>query len=397
MNEEDRNREERIRAVGCGGEPEGVPSAATLGLVQSDYSTLTDSCGHTVFTYAPAATRPRSRVLYMFHGNGGSASALLNDAEVQAFTNSFTDYAITFISACSGNSWSAENTLVDISNVLGVESNLMSSGILVSNPVRRVVGHSQGGGFAARLVKLSTGPSFDTIGCSSAAGGFVAGDPAFAHVRIAYAHGSVDPIVTPQEVITEYDEHLAIGGMALRTEFVGGGHAFNRNAAPGFQSFFASPTRPTITAPPMVIKGVPFTVSWSDIADATPTDWFGYYPIGAADTSLSSNAWRYVNCTQTAGGSGVAAGSCSITIPTSAANGTYNFRLFPNDAFAPRLAVSAPVAVAASPTISAPATVVKGVPFTVTWVGIPSPTALDWFGYYAAGAPDEPVAVAAWQ
>ena len=178
---------------------------------------------------------------------------------------------------------------------------------------------------------------------------------------------------------------------------MGGGHAFNRNAAPGFQSFFASPTRPTITAPPMVIKGVPFTVSWSDIADATPTDWFGYYPIGAADTSLSSNAWRYVNCTQTAGGSGVAAGSCSITIPTSAANGTYNFRLFPNDAFAPRLAVSAPVAVAASPTISAPATVVKGVPFTVTWVGIPSPTALDWFGYYAAGAPDEPVGVAAWQ
>ena len=55
MNEEDRNREERIRAVGCGAEPEGVPSAATLGLVQSDYSTLTDSCGHTVFTYAPAA------------------------------------------------------------------------------------------------------------------------------------------------------------------------------------------------------------------------------------------------------------------------------------------------------------------------------------------------------
>jgi hypothetical protein len=104
MNEEGRNREERIRAVGCGAEPEGVPSAATLGLVQSDYSTLTDSCGHTVFTYAPAATRPRSRVLYMFHGNGGSASALLNDAEVQAFTNSFTDYAITFISACSGNS-----------------------------------------------------------------------------------------------------------------------------------------------------------------------------------------------------------------------------------------------------------------------------------------------------
>jgi hypothetical protein len=124
----------------------------------------------------------------------------------------------------------------------------MSSGILVSNPVRRLVGHSQGGGFAARLVKLSTGPSFDTIGCSSAAGGFVAGDPAFAHVRIAYAHGSFDPIVTPQEVITEYDEHLAIGGMALRTEFVGGGHAFNRNAAPGFQSFFASPTDATAWA-----------------------------------------------------------------------------------------------------------------------------------------------------
>ncbi len=91
------------------------------------------------------------------------------------------------------------------------------------------------------------------------------------------------------------------------------------------------PPPPTLTATPSsVVRGASVTATWSGIAGPTGTDWVGVFLSTAPDSTFVN--WRYVNCSQTAGGA-VAAGNCAIPVPASTAPGTYQLRLFRNDGF----------------------------------------------------------------
>jgi hypothetical protein len=128
------------------------------------------------------------------------------------------------------------------------------------------------------------------------------------------------------------------------------------------------------------------TATWSGIASPTATDWIGLFASGAANTAYIT--WIYVSCSQTPG-SAVAAGSCSFPIPAAVTPGTYELRLFSNNGYT-RLATSNALTVTATgPTLSvSPTTVPAGGSVTVTWSGIASPTATDWIGLFAPGAPN---------
>jgi hypothetical protein len=66
------------------------------------------------------------------------------------------------------------------------------------------------------------------------------------------------------------------------------------------------------------------------VSGPIPKDWIGLYTPGAANTAYLS--WKYdSSCTQTAGSTAKASGSCSFTMPTTA--GTFEFRLLANDGF----------------------------------------------------------------
>jgi uncharacterized protein YegP (UPF0339 family) len=91
-----------------------------------------------------------------------------------------------------------------------------------------------------------------------------------------------------------------------------------------------------------VSKGGSVTVSWSGVSSPAVKDWLGLYVPGAANTAYLN--WKYdSSCTQTAGATAKASGSCSFTMPNTA--GTYQFRLLANDGFtamatSPNLTVS---------------------------------------------------------
>lgn len=92
---------------------------------------------------------------------------------------------------------------------------------------------------------------------------------------------------------------------------------------------------PALTATPTnVSPGGLVTAAWSGIAAPTGADWLALYSVGAGDGSYV--AWRYVNCTQSAGAA-AASGSCGWAAPTT--SGNYHFRLFANNSYT-RLAVS---------------------------------------------------------
>jgi hypothetical protein len=72
--------------------------------------------------------------------------------------------------------------------------------------------------------------------------------------------------------------------------------------------------------------------------------------------------------------------------------GTYELRLFSNNSLA-KLATSGSFTVQSATLAAAPNTVTHGGSITATWSGIIKPTAADWIGLYALGAPDNsPVA-----
>jgi hypothetical protein len=143
---------------------------------------------------------------------------------------------------------------------------------------------------------------------------------------------------------------------------------------------------PTLAvSPTSVAPGGSVTATWSGIPSPTTTDWIGLYLPGAPDTSYL--AWIYVSCSQTPGAA-AAAGSCPFTIPGSLTPGTYELRLFSNNAYT-RLATSNTFTVTGGggTTLSvSPSTVPAGGSVTVTWSGITSPTTTDWIGLYTPGS-----------
>jgi hypothetical protein len=79
-----------------------------------------------------------------------------------------------------------------------------------------------------------------------------------------------------------------------------------------------------------VSTGGKVTVSWSGVSGPKTKDWIGLYKTGAANTAYTS--WIYdSSCTQTAGSTAKASGSCQFTMPNT--TGTYEFRLFANDGY----------------------------------------------------------------
>lgn len=124
------------------------------------------------------------------------------------------------------------------------------------------------------------------------------------------------------------------------------------------------PPGPSLTVSPgIVAPGAVLTATWSGIPNPTARDWIGIYAAGANDGSFLN--WMYVSCSRTPF-SGVAAGSCPISVPT--INSTYELRFFANDGFG-RVAVSSPFAVSPLTTnvlITAPARSVSAAPNVAT-------------------------------
>ncbi|PYN82348.1 MAG: hypothetical protein DMD96_06255, partial [Candidatus Rokuibacteriota bacterium] len=114
------------------------------------------------------------------------------------------------------------------------------------------------------------------------------------------------------------------------------------------------------------------TATWSGIPAPTSTDWIGLYVSGTSDQAYL--AWIYVSCSQTAGAA-KAAGSCPFTIPSGLAPGSYELRLYANNAYT-RLATSGTFTVTGSGGATlgvSPTSVAAGGTVTATWSGIPAP------------------------
>jgi hypothetical protein len=136
---------------------------------------------------------------------------------------------------------------------------------------------------------------------------------------------------------------------------------------------------PTLSASPTTVnQGSSVTATWAGIGAPTATDWVAIVPVNSPDSS--SVAFAYTN--------GVAAGSVSIYIPISVAAGTYELRLYSGNSQA-QLAVSNSFTVTGSTSVSAsPSSIARGGTLSVTWAGIPVPTATDWVALAAVGAGD---------
>ena len=139
----------------------------------------------------------------------------------------------------------------------------------------------------------------------------------------------------------------------------------------------------TLTASPTTVGvGGSVTASWSGVSSPTTTDWIGVYVPGAANTAFGN--WLYDNnCTQTAGTSTLASGSCSIKMPSVA--GTYELRLLASDGFTV-LAISSPITTSTPTLTETPTSVSAGGSVTLSWSGVGSPSTTDWIGLYAPGA-----------
>jgi CARDB len=140
-------------------------------------------------------------------------------------------------------------------------------------------------------------------------------------------------------------------------------------------------------SPTSIAPGGTLTASWSGIPNPTGTDWIGMYTPGAAHTAYID--WIYVSCSKTPG-SPMASGSCPFVVPTSTTSGTYQLRLFANNAFT-ILSTSNNFAVTGLTTLTltaSPTSIPAGGTLTASWSGITSPTSTDWIGMYAPGAAD---------
>ena len=138
--------------------------------------------------------------------------------------------------------------------------------------------------------------------------------------------------------------------------------------------------------PTAVTAGSAVTATWSGMGVITPTDWLGLYASGTPAAAYL--AWVYVSCSQTPD-IGRAAGSCALRVPAGVPPAAYELRLFANNGYT-RVATSGPVSVNAATVLlsESPTSAVAGAIVTAQWSGIASPTASDWIGLYAAGAPD---------
>ncbi len=154
----------------------------------------------------------------------------------------------------------------------------------------------------------------------------------------------------------------------------------------------ATAAGPTLAAGPSpVAPGGSVSVSWSGVAAPTTTDWVGLFRQGAADTA--SVWWFYTSTCSSAIGTAKASGSCSLNFPGGA--GTYEFRLFAKNGYT-RLATSGAIVVSDSATppptsptlVATPSSVAPGGSVSVSWAGLPAPTATDWVGVYRQGAAD---------
>ncbi len=178
-----------------------------------------------------------------------------------------------------------------------------------------------------------------------------------------------------------------------------------------------APTATPLTGPALVVRpssiapGGVASVDWGGLfPPVTPTtnDWIGLYTPSQPDSPAAT-----VTVTTTGGVSGQVA----FAIPTSLATGTYQMRLFNGTGTGSRLAVSNNFSVTlttstptssptsgASPTPTSTATagpsptpgasllarpniIPQGSTVNATWAGIQGPTARDWIGLFAAGAP----------
>ena len=91
-------------------------------------------------------------------------------------------------------------------------------------------------------------------------------------------------------------------------------------------------------------------------------------------------SWRYTN--------GATSGSLPFGIPASVGAGSYELRLYANYSHQNPIA-SGPITVANATLSANPSTVNPGgSTITATWSGVISPSAGDWIGLYATGAPD---------
>jgi hypothetical protein len=109
--------------------------------------------------------------------------------------------------------------------------------------------------------------------------------------------------------------------------------------------FQPCPSGVTLRSPATAVPGATVTVTWCGIPGPTTLDWIGLFGATAPDTAAAlaaaGDVFLYVNsCGAAPGGMLRPAGSCRFTIPGTVPPGAYQLRLFPNDQYTPRLAVS---------------------------------------------------------
>ena len=92
-----------------------------------------------------------------------------------------------------------------------------------------------------------------------------------------------------------------------------------------------------VTATPATVNPAgQLTVTWSNIAAPSPTDWIALQAVGTPDGAVI--AWKYTN--------GSASASTTLTVPWGTVPGSYEIRLFANNGYQ-RLATSQPISVVA--------------------------------------------------
>jgi uncharacterized repeat protein (TIGR03803 family) len=174
----------------------------------------------------------------------------------------------------------------------------------------------------------------------------------------------------------------------------GGGTIFRMPAPPTPNNGTVSGTTLTTDAN-SASQGSSAAVTWSAIVNPTAKDWIGLYATGTGNSSYL--AWMYVSCSKAATTT-KATGTCSFGIPANLTTGTYEMRLLANNGF--NLLATSNTFTLTSSVTNLPAngstisvvqsTVTRGTPANVTWSGIASPSATDWIGLYAVGAPNSP-------
>jgi hypothetical protein len=125
-----------------------------------------------------------------------------------------------------------------------------------------------------------------------------------------------------------------------------------------------------------VAGGGTLNVTWNGIATPSPTDWYALVPQNGLDASRI--AWSYTT--------GTASGNGTLTLPANAPGGNYELRLY-SQSTGQRVAVSNLVRIGTTLVVS-PTTVAPGGTVTITWSGIPAPTATDWFSLNVVNAAD---------